>query len=191
VQTFQQKVINCPAIANAWTLAAKFPDTSKSIMQDFTITTKMTTKEYASVMLFGLYKKPGFIIVTIVGLFLLVTSILNYLKITDYYTNTPIIDFLLGLLFLFSPALFTLIAVRQFNSNPNFQYNIKYTFSETEMKVEGKTFKGEFLWTHIIKQKEIGKFLVLYHSKRMGNFVDKTKLTTQQLQFIKLKVGQK
>jgi hypothetical protein len=151
----------------------------------------MTTKEYASVMFFGLYKKPGLIFVTIVGLFLLTTSILNYLKVTDYYTSTPIIDFLLGLLFLFLPALLTLAAVRQFNSNPNFQHDIKYTFSDSEMKVEGRTFKGEFLWTHIIKQKEIGKFLVLYHSKRMGNFVDKTKLTLEQLQFIKSKVGQK
>ena len=59
------------------------------------------------------------------------------------------------------------------------------------MKVEGKTFKGEFLWTHIIKQKETGKFLILYHTKRMGNFVDKTKLTPEQLQFIKSKVGHK
>ena len=172
-------------------MAAKFRDTSKLTMQDFTITTRMTTKEYASVMFFGLYKKPGFIIASIVGLFLFVTPILNYLKISDYYTYSTTIDFILGLLLLFSPALITLIAVRQFNSNPNLQHNIKYTFSENEMKVEGKTFKGEFLWTHIIKQKEIGKFLILYHTKRMGNFVDKTKLTPGQLQFIKSKVGHK
>jgi hypothetical protein len=121
----------------------------------------------------------------------LLTAILNYLKVTNYHINTPSSDFLFGLLFLFSPTLITLIAVRQFNSNPNFQHDIKYTFSENKMIVEGKTFKGEFLWAHLIKQKEIGKFLILYHSKKMGNFIDKTKLTQEQLQFIKSKVEQK
>ncbi|HEX5151727.1 MAG TPA: YcxB family protein [Parafilimonas sp.] len=160
-------------------------------MDDFTVTTKMTPKEYSRVMLTGLYKKTGFIIATIVGLIFLATSILNYFNVINYTTNTPGSDFLFGLLFLFSPILMTLIAVGQFKSNPNLQHEIRYTFNDNKMIVEGETFKGEFLWTHIIKQKEIGKFLVLYHSKRMGNFVDKTKLTPEQLQFIKSKVGQK
>ena len=158
-------------------------------MEDFSITTRTTTKEYAKIMIVGLYKRPGFILTTIGGLFFLITATLNYLKIINYYTNSPSSDFLFGLLFLLAPTLLTLIAVRQFKSNPNFQNDIKYTFSENKMMVEGTTFKGEFLWTHIIKQKEIGKFLILYHSKRMGNFIDKTKLTSEQLQFIKSKVG--
>jgi len=160
-------------------------------MEDFTITTRTTTKEYAKAMLIGLYKKPGFIIATFAGLYLLITVILYHLKIINYYSDTPYFDFFCGLFLLFGPILITLIAVRQFNSNPSFQHNIKYTFSDKGMAVEGHTFKGEFLWAHIIKQKEISKFLILYHSKRMGNFIDKTKLTTGQLQFIKAKVGQK
>jgi hypothetical protein len=56
------------------------------------------------------------------------------------------------------------------------------------VKVQGLTFRGEFLWAHIIKQKEINKYLILYHSKKMGNFIDKTRLTADQLQFIKSKV---
>ena len=59
------------------------------------------------------------------------------------------------------------------------------------MTVQGLTFKGEFVWAHIIKQKEIGNFLILYHSKKMGNFINKTKLTSDQLQFIKTKVRQR
>ncbi|MBS1914706.1 MAG: YcxB family protein [Bacteroidetes bacterium] len=160
-------------------------------MQEFTITTRMPKKEYANAIFFGLYKKPGFILVSILGLFFLTTTILNYFKITNYHTYSPMIDFLWGLFFLISPALYTLIVVGQFNSNPNFQHDIKYTFSENELKVEGRTFRGEFLWGHIIKYREIGNFLILYHSKNMGNFIDKTKLTTQQLQFIKSKVRQK
>jgi hypothetical protein len=160
-------------------------------MEDFTITTRTTTKEYAKLMITGLYKKPGFILTTLGGLFFLITAVLNYLKIIDYYTNSPSSEFLFGLLFLFAPILITLIAVRQFKSNPNFKNGIRYTFSEKKMIVEGKTFKSECLWAHIIKQKETGKFLTLYHTKRFGYFIDKTKLTPEQLQFIRSKVGQK
>lgn len=59
------------------------------------------------------------------------------------------------------------------------------------MTIQGFTFKGEFEWAHIIKREEIKNFLILYHSKKMGNFIDKTKLTSEQLQFIKSKVRAK
>jgi hypothetical protein len=159
-------------------------------MENFTITTRTTSKEYAKIMLIGLYKKPGFIIATIVGLYLLTTVILDNLKIINYYQDTSYFEIVCGLFVLLGPLLITLIAVRQFNSNPSFQYPIKYTFSDNGLTIEGTTFKGEFLWTHIIKQKEISNFLILYHSKKMGNFIDKTKLTKEELHFIKTKVGQ-
>jgi hypothetical protein len=160
-------------------------------MEDFSITTQTTTKEYATVMLIGLYKKPVFILTTVYGLYLLVTVILDHFKVITYYSEIPYLELFGGLFLLFAPVIITLMVVRQFTSNPNFQNSIKYTFNNNKMTVEGHTFKGEFLWAHIIKQKEISKFLILYHSKRMGNFIDKTKLTAEQLQFIKAKVGQK
>ena len=160
-------------------------------MEDFTITTRLTTKEYAKIMFVGLYKKPGFIIVTILGLYFVTTVILDYFKIVSFYTDTPYFEIICGLFFLFSPTLIVIISVRQFISNPSYQHDIKYTFSENGMTMQGLTFKGEFVWTHIIKQKEIGKFLILYHSKKTGNLIDKSKLTFDQLQFIKAKVGQK
>ena len=160
-------------------------------MEDFSIMTQTTTKEYAKIMLIGLYKKPVFIISAIVGLYLLTTVTLDYLNVINYYSDTPYFEFFGGLFMLLTPSLITLMAVRQFNSNPNFQHNIKYTFSDSGITVEGSTFKGEFLWAHIIKQKEISNFIILYHSKKMGNFIDKNKLTKEQFQFIKAKVGQK
>ncbi len=160
-------------------------------MEDFSITTRTTPKEYAKIMLIGLYKKPVFILMTVFGLYLLTTVILDHFEVINYYSERPYLEIFGGLFILFVPLLITLMAVRQFTSNPNFKNNIKYTFGDKGMTVEGQTFKGEFSWAHIIKQKEISKFLILYHSKRMGNFIDKTKLTTEQLQFIKAKVGQR
>jgi len=160
-------------------------------MEDFSISNRLTAKDYSKVMITGLYRQPAFILATILGLYLLVTVILDYFKIINYYSETPYFEMFCGLFLLLAPTLITVIAVRQFISNPSFRSDIKYTFGENGMVVEGITFKGEFSWAHIIKQKEIGNFLILYHSKKIGNFIDKTKLTSDQLQFIKTKVGQK
>lgn len=160
-------------------------------MENFSIISRLTTKEYAKIMFLGLYKMPGFILATFLGLYFIVTVILNYFNIISFYTDTPYFEIWCGLFFLLSPALIVIISVRQFLSNPSFANEITYTFSENGMRVQGLTFKGEFVWAHIIKQKEIANFLILYHSKKAGNFIDKTKLTLDQMQFIKTKVGSK
>ena len=147
--------------------------------------------EYAKITFLGIYKKPGFIIGTILGLYFIVTVILNYFRVINFYIDTPYFEIICGLFLLLSPTLIVIISVRQFISNPSFQHDIIYTFSENGMAVQGLTFKGEFVWTHIIKQKEIGNFLILYHSKKTGNFIDKSKLTLDQLQFIKSKVAKR
>jgi phosphotransferase system glucose/maltose/N-acetylglucosamine-specific IIC component len=163
-------------------------------MQDFTITTKLRKSQLARIILFRLYKSPGIIIITFFGLFLSVTSILNYLKIADYHTYpfdyNPVTDFILGLLFLLFPVFTTLATLKKFSSDPAFQQDITYTFNKDELRVETTTFKAEYLWSHIKKQKETEKYLILYGSKRRKTFIDKTKLTAEQLQFIKSKVGE-
>jgi len=160
-------------------------------MEDFTITTRLTSKEYAKVMLIGLYKKPGIILATIFGLYCVVTVMLNNFNIIKFYTDVPYFEIFFGLFLLFAPTLIVIISVRQFLSNKSFQNDIRYTFGENGISVQGLTFKSEFLWVHIIKQKEINNFLILYHTKKLGNFIDKSKLTLDQLQFIKSKVTQK
>jgi YcxB-like protein len=160
-------------------------------METFTIKTRLTTKEYAKVMFAGLYKKPAFILSTLLGLYFATTVILNYFKVIEWYHETPIFEIACGIFLLLAPTLIVLISVRQFRSNRSFQNDITYTFGDSGVAVQGLTFKSEFLWSHIIKQKELNKFLILYHSKKFGNFIDKTKLTTDQINFIKSKAEQK
>jgi hypothetical protein len=160
-------------------------------MEDFTIKTRLTTKEYSKVMFVGLYKKPAFILSTVLGLYFLTTVVLDYLGVIKWYDETPVFEIACGTFLLLAPSLIVSIAVRQFTSNPSFQNDITYTFGDNGVAIQGLTFKSEFLWTHIIKQKELSKFLILYHNKKFGNFIDKTKLTDGQLDFIKSKVRQK
>ena len=158
-------------------------------MNDFTITTQLNIKEYARAFFIGLYKRPMIIIMTIFGLYLVTTAVLDYSALIIWYPEPPFSQLLYGIFMLIFPSLIVLIAVKQLKSNPGFLSDITYTFGESGVAVQGLTFKSEFLWQHIIKQKELDKFLILYHTKKFGNFIDKTKLTTEQLSFIKAKVS--
>ncbi len=98
-------------------------------------------------------------------------------------------NFFVGLLLLIFPSLIVWISVGQFKSNPSFSKPIVYTFDEEGYRSKGETFKTEIAWKHIIKTKEIDNFLILYHTKKTGNFIDKAQLNTDQLHFIKSKVS--
>ncbi|TFF34655.1 YcxB family protein [Mucilaginibacter psychrotolerans] len=156
---------------------------------NFSITTCLNKQEYIKVMFVGLYKKPGFILATIIGAYFLITSILNYCNVLDAYAYSPLWDALLGFFLLLAPSIIIVIAVNQLKSNPSLLSDMHYTFTDLGMTVTGKTFKSEFSWEHIMKQKEIRNYLILYHTKKFGNFIDKSKLTTEQLVFIKSKIG--
>jgi YcxB-like protein len=160
-------------------------------MDNFTITTRLTKNDYAKFMYSELYKKPQFILTTLVGLYLIVTVVLNYLNIIDYYSGIPVYEIIFGVFILLGPTMIVLIAAKGYTSNPSLQHDINYTFGDNGITVQGLTFKSELSWAHIIKQKETGKYLILYSSKKLGNFIDKSKLTLEQMQFIKSKVGQK
>jgi hypothetical protein len=160
-------------------------------MEDFSITTQLTARDYSKAMLVGFYKRPSILLMAVFGFYLVITVILNYFNIINLYSEIPYFEMFGGLFILLLPPLIIIIAVRQFLSNPNFQKEIKYTFTENGMSVQGLTFKGEFLWAHIIKQREISNFLILYHSKKLGNFIDKRKLNLDQIEFIKSKVRKK
>ncbi|MFT3706005.1 MAG: YcxB family protein [Agriterribacter sp.] len=142
-------------------------------------------------MFVGLYKKPAFILAAILGLYFITTVILDYAGVIIYYVETPIFEIVCGIFLLIFQPLIILISVKQFKSNPSFRHDMIFAFSDNGITIQGLTFKSEFTWAHIIKQKEVGKFLILYHTKKFGNFIDKTKLTAEQLDFIKSKIGKK
>jgi hypothetical protein len=99
-------------------------------MEDFTIKTRLTTKEYARVLYAGLYKKPAFILATLLGLYLVTTIFVDYFKFINYYQETPIYDVAIGAFLLLAPSLIVLISIRQFISNPSFQNDMTYTFGD-------------------------------------------------------------
>lgn len=160
-------------------------------METFSIKYRLPAKEYVKTMLAGLYRKPGFILATLFGLYYIATSVLDYFHLVHFYSTTPYQEICLGLFLLFSPSIITLISLRQFLSNACFKSDMTYTFSDAGIHVQGLTFKTEFTWQHIIKKKEVRHYLILYQTKNAGHCIDKTMLTAEQLQFIQSKVIKK
>jgi len=158
-------------------------------MENFTISTQLTAKDYARITLTSLYKKPGMILAAIVGTYLVFAEFFDEINVVHY--DTPHMEIILGSFLVLFPLLIVLIGVKEFNSDTKYRGSIKYTFDENGMLAEGKTFKSEYMWAHIMKQREIGNYLILQHTKRTASFLDKTKLSAEQLSFIKNKVNRK
>jgi hypothetical protein len=153
-------------------------------MEDFSITTRLTEREYSKVIFTALYRKPGIVFTSILG----VIIILGGLKIIPFYSDASYLEIFIGLYFLLLPTIILLRYLKQFRSTPSLQGEIIYTFNEGGYIVQGLAFKAELQWVYIRKLQEINKFLILYHTEAAGNYIDKTKLTSEQLQFIKSKV---
>lgn len=152
-------------------------------MEDFTVTTTLTKEEYRKVFFLGYYKKPFIIIINLLGIYFLIMAIKDYQNIIDVSWEG-----FCGLYFLLLPLIIVFRHVNQFSLNEAKYANVTYTFGESGLKLQGFEFTSNFSWSHIIKYKELGNFLVLYHTKRLGNYVDKANLTSAQLSFIKSKV---
>ncbi|HMH21225.1 MAG TPA: YcxB family protein [Puia sp.] len=157
-------------------------------MDDFTITTRLTKGDYSRFLYSELYKKPAFILATLFGIYLIVSVMLSYSGMINFYTKTPYVETVCGIFILLGPTLVVLAALRGFSSNPGYRHDMVFTFGQDGFRVQGLTFKSEMSWAHIIKQKETRKYLILYSSKRLGNFIDKSTLTGEQIHFIKAKV---
>jgi hypothetical protein len=153
-------------------------------MEDFSITTRLTEKEYSRVLYILLYRKPGIVYTSIFGLLI----VLGRLKIIPFYSDTTFLETLVGLFLLLLPTITVLRSSKEVRSTSGIQDEITYTFNESGLIIQGSSFKTEFQWAYIRNLLEINKFLILSHRKAAGYYIDKTKLTNEQLGFIRSKV---
>jgi hypothetical protein len=153
-------------------------------MEDFSITTRLSHREYSNAIFIGLYRRPATIIMGILGVMILLLG----LRIISFFDDISYVEIVIGLYLLLLPTIMTLRVLYLTRSNPKSLDERTYTFGEFGFKVLAPTSTSEFQWVHIIKRREIDKFLILYQSKHSGFFIDKTKLTSEQLEFIRSKV---
>jgi hypothetical protein len=156
-------------------------------MDSFTVTTLVTKKEYRKYLIGTLYKKPFTIIAMLLGLYMLFMAMADFQHLSFGTPDSFLSDLGIGLFLVLFPVLVTLIASAKFRQNPSMHHEITYTFSEDAIIVKGLTFNSTLQWPHIIKLRETKKFLLLHPNRQTANFVDKSKLTDEQIAFIKSK----
>jgi len=152
-------------------------------MNAFTITMLITKKEYTSFMFGYIYRKPMSIFITILGILLL-----GFVAFTYDNNASPGTSLMLCIFLLLLPVLLVYSSVRTYYSNPALLHEVKYTFDEHSIEAKGITFESKVLWAQFIKTEETKKYLLLFHSKKSAVFLDKNKLTQEQLHFIKSKI---
>lgn len=160
-------------------------------MNAFSVDTILTRKDYTNYLYREIYRRPYSLFISILGLAMVLITLLDFMKIINFYGDNPFFELGIGLLLLLSPTISVLIARSAYYSNPSLSHNITYTFGEEEIKIKGLTFDSTLQWNHIVKLKEFDHYLLLYSSKKIANFVKKNNLTKEQIDFIKSKVGKK
>ena len=157
-------------------------------MNSFTVTTLITKKDYIAYLITSIYKRPLTIIMFFVGLYMLLMVARPSLF---GYPTSPVSNLVFGLFLVLNPFIITFILSAKFNAIPSMRHEIVYTFSEDLIVIKASTFDATMQWSHFIKLRETKRFLLLQSSKRTASLIDKTKITQEQIQFIKSKIGKK
>ena len=156
-------------------------------MEAFSVITQLTKEQYSRLVLRQTYKQVYVRYLTIVGVIIFLTSILELLHIIHIYSETPVFQFIFGLLVLTFPLLIMSQSKKAYDSNQKLQHDIKYTFREENINIQTFSSYGTFDWSNIIKTEEIGNYLFLYSGKTAAEIIEINKLSKEQLDYIKSK----
>lgn len=157
----------------------------------FSLTSRITKKDFIWCSFLETYRRPPFIMIGIFGLAMFVSGLLEVAGLISFHRSSVYSALFGGLFVVLIPLLLAWLTSVQLKSNPAMLKDMKYTFREDGYSVAGDTFSTDISWRHIIRQRESGKYIILYHNSNLGNFIDKTKMTAEQLAFVKGKVAGK
>jgi hypothetical protein len=157
-------------------------------MQPFTTTTLLTKKDYTKYLYREVYKKPYYIFVTVLGVYLVIISIRDAIA-AKYDGGVFMMELVGGFFALVVPVINVHRARKTTFAKLSLQHAVTYTFSDDSVAVKGFSFETVHSWQHVTKVKEADDFLLLYTSEKVAYFIKKDGLTGQQVSFIQSKVA--
>ncbi|AYD46339.1 YcxB family protein [Arachidicoccus soli] len=161
-------------------------------MNNFSITTQLSQKEYCRLFVRLSYKQRLYQIITIMGVLLLILSVFRFFttSIVSERTQWFLFCFSVYCLVLF-PLIVWLRAKRIYKSNKGLQSTIHYTFGETGLTLNASGIESKFEWKDFSKVQQTSEFILLFGYNRAAYFIKLKDLTQEQIDFIKTKITKK
>ncbi len=141
------------------------------------ITFKLDIQEYIKLILILLYTRIRMVIITLLGLFFLILSVIDFAFSLYLFDNSPYYDiyfFSVGFFIVcINPLWMRFRIKRVFKSNKKLGETITYTFYEAKYTVKGESFFSEMVWNSLYEVFESKNYLLLYHSRQSAHIIPK------------------
>jgi hypothetical protein len=147
---------------------------------------RITLKEYINLIYILSYRKGWMIFITIIGLLMLLVTIIYLIGTASMLFGkdfNPWSDIFLAFLFLVAIPISIYFSARSnYLSTKRLQEPIEYELSNESIRMTGESFNSELNWEQAYKIEELKNWFLIYQSKRTANFIDKKKLSAEQIQ---------
>lgn len=138
--------------------------------------THFSLKDYQGLTLFLTYRRPAVIAISLMGIFLLFSSLLLFI-LSDEKINSIILQLTLGCTFVILYPLYIIYSARRnYKTHGKIQERIVYEFTNEKIRMVGESFKSEMNWMKVYKVHEVNDWIIIYQSKSMANFLPKSSL---------------
>ncbi|MBO9620459.1 MAG: YcxB family protein [Niabella sp.] len=155
-------------------------------MTPFSIFNILNKKDFLLMMLKSILSANAIILITIVFLIKKNTEHLYFVKNDIPTLDLSYIGF--GVLLLLVPLLQYRRVIKNYKESP-ISKGVEYTFSEDGVKSSTPNSERFLKWPAFVKWEERGNILLLYLDADQALYIQRSLITQEQLNFIKLKIG--
>lgn len=155
-------------------------------MTDIEFEFRLTSNEFTSGVMRMNMRKPVFIILMVVGLFMLLSYLLSLIRGEGEIDHFSL---LVGLIFTVLIPLSTIRSIkRNYKRLPKLKELMKYVVTERQLCIEAETYNCTLQLDQIHKVMETKKMLLIYENKLQAYLIPKRALVADQLNEIKNRI---
>ncbi len=152
------------------------------------IESKLSPDNYVGILYRIIYRKPGVILISLLGLVLIILPALYFCDLISEAGKSPAISLVTGIVSLgFFPFAIYFQGKRDFYSDPVFNETVIYTFTDDRINLKGISFETSLDWKKIFRIGKLHSWFIFYSGKNQINFIVRNTFSEeQQLLFEKI-----
>ncbi len=152
-------------------------------MEPIHFTSQLSLHEYVKASFYTTYRRPVMVFFTLVGAFMLVTSLLFYAGLGWQFGRMPLVQLFLGLYFLvLLPVLIYVKCKSNFNAKNRFTERMEWVVDDEWFAMKGETFESKMTWDKVHQVVETKEVFLIYQSKILAHILSKREMSREQVQ---------